>query len=130
MSRVSGAFAMLDAGDGAPPPSGMYRNRKLLDLAHRITFCQNCGTHVHEGCEPGHSNLSEHGKGFRLKAHDCFFAALCSRCHGWLDNSGGLGKDPTGRYTSSRDDKREMFRRAMDSTMLLLWQLELVRVAP
>lgn len=96
-----------------------YENRALLDLAKYVP-CQNCG--ADDGTiVPAHSNLSEHGKGKNLKAHDCFFAALCQRCHGWYDNQGGLGKDPTGVWDSTRADKREMFMRAKDKTLLLLF---------
>ena len=106
---------------------GMFRCRKLLDLAHRIDICQNCGAHT-GGCEPAHSNLDAHGKGFKLKADDCFFAALCHACHAWLDNSAGRGWDPGGLYTDSRADKREMFIRAMHRTWLELWRLNFLKV--
>ena len=110
-------------------PLGMYRNRKLLDLAHRIQQCTNCGAWRAEGMDPAHSNQQDHGKGKALKGHDCFFAALCSRCHRWLDNQGGLGKDPSGRYDSTREDKRQMFNRAMHTTWLEMWRQKLVRVS-
>lgn len=108
---------------------GMYRNRPLLDLAHKITTCQNCGRYQGEGCHPAHSNLSEHGKGKGLKAHDCFFAALCTYCHHWLDNQGGQGMDPSDRYCSNVIDKRDMFLRAKDKTVLELFRTGLVVVA-
>jgi hypothetical protein len=112
-----------------PIERGMFRNRRLLDLAHGIDICQNCGRGRSEGMDPAHSNLEEHGKGFKLKAHDCFFAALCNLCHSWLDNSGGRGFDPSGRYHWDRDGKREMFVRAMHATWLLLWRAGKVKVA-
>lgn len=108
---------------------GMYRNRGLLDLAHDLQICANCGRHSPEGLEPAHSNLEAHGKGFRLKAHDCFFAALCNACHAWYDNAGGSGLDPTGIWKSTWEDKREMLLRAMHKTMLELWRLGKLRVA-
>lgn len=111
---------------GAYLPRGMFRNRALLDLAHQVERCQNCGAH-RGGCEPAHSNLQEHGRGKDSKSHDCFFAALCHRCHAWLDQ--GRGKDPTDVYDCTGGDKREMFIRAMHKTWLLLWQLALVKVA-
>lgn len=114
--------------DGVYMARGMYRNRALLDCAHEIERCMNCTAHT-GGCEPAHSNLEEHGKGKGLKAHDCFFAVLCHRCHAWLDNSGGSGKDPSGIYESTREDKRLMFLRAMCRTMLELWRLGKVKVA-
>lgn len=107
---------------GSYLPRGMYRNRALLDLAHKMDQCQNCGVSTPEGCEPAHSNLSEHGKGKGLKAHDAFFAALCHQCHAWADNQGGHGKDPTGTYLNNPEAKREMFVRAMHKTWLHLFQ--------
>lgn len=106
---------------------GMFRSRRMLDLAHRITTCMNCGAQRTEGMDPAHSNLGEHGKGKGLKAHDCFFAALCSACHRWLDNQ-GHGKDPTGRYDSKPWDKREMFVKAMHATWLFCWRQDWLRV--
>ena len=100
-----------------------YRNRKLLDLAEGRA-CQNCG--AQDGTiVAAHSNLPEHGKGARIKAHDCFHAWLCFRCHSWLDQ-GGVGRDPTGVYRPTRDDKAEMFCRAMDRTTLELWREGLI----
>ena len=114
-------------GEGLYLPRGMYRNRALLDLAHGIDTCQNCGTSMPEGCEPAHSNEGAHGKGKGLKAHDCFFAALCHACHAWCDNQGGRGKDPTGVW--EWDEKHDMFVRAMHKTWVLLWQMGKLKVA-
>lgn len=105
---------------------GMFRSRRLLDLAHRIESCQNCGRHI-EGCEPAHSNEPEHGKGAGLKSHDCFFAALCHTCHAWYDNRGGYGMDPSGRFQYS--ERAEMFTKAMHATWLSLWQSHKLRAA-
>lgn len=116
-------------GEGAYLTRGMYRNRKLLDCAHAIEHCTNCGAYQVEGCEPAHSNLEEHGKGKGLKGHDCFWAALCHACHAWLDNSGGLGTDPTRIWKSTREDKKAMFVRAMFRTWLELWRLEKLLVS-
>lgn len=107
---------------------GMYRNRALLDTAHEIERCMNCGAH-RGGCEPAHSNEPEHGKAVGGKSHDCFFAALCERCHRWYDNQAGNGQDPSLRYDATRQGKREMFTRAMDATRLELWRLGKLRVA-
>lgn len=107
----------------------MFRSRVLLDLAHGMERCTNCGRHSPEGLEPAHSNLDEHGKGFKLKAHDCFFAALCSLCHRWLDNQAGGGRDPSELYEATRDGKREMFVKAMHRTWLELWRLGKLRTA-
>lgn len=103
-----------------------YRNQALRDLA-RDKPCQHCG--ADDGtCVWAHSNLGEHGKGKSLKAHDCFGAILCYRCHSWLDQ-GSSGLDPTGVWSPTRDDKREMFIRAMHKTWLFLWERGLIRVS-
>ncbi len=102
-----------------------YRNRALLDLAHRDDMeCGNCG--AVGPCEPAHSNQQNHGKGASHKAHDVFFAALCHPCHAWLDQ--GIGEDPTGVWAGNRSDKQMMWRRAFDRTLLLLWRRRLVCV--
>lgn len=96
----------------------MFRSRSLLDLAHRLHSCANCGAYSVDGLEPAHSNLPEHGKGVGLKAHDCFHAALCPSCHRWLDNQGGHRHDPSGLYEPTKEGKRAMFTRAMHITIL------------
>ena len=108
-------------GDVAYLARGMYRNRALLNLAHGIEHCQNCGAYAPEGCEPAHSNLQEHGRGKDNKSHDCYFAALCHACHTWLD-AAMRGTDPSRVYSPDREGKREMFVRAMHRTWLTLWQ--------
>lgn len=101
----------------------MFRSRKLLDLA-RGESCVNCG--AEDGTiVAAHSNRPEHGKGQSLKAHDCYIAFLCARCHGWLDQ--GSGMDPTHTYQGNRDEKREMFATAMDRTTLRLWQRKKIK---
>lgn len=49
--------------------------------------CQYCdaddGTIV-----AAHSNKYQHGKGGAIKAHDCFIAYLCFRCHQIVDGNG------------------------------------------
>lgn len=103
-----------------------YRNRRLLDAAHQVQECQNCGRFT-EGCEPAHSNLGEHGKAVSMKSADCYFACLCHTCHSWLDQ--GHGMDPTGTFDGTREDKAAMWRRAYDKTVLLLWSRGMVKVA-
>lgn len=95
-----------------------YRNRALLDLAHSIHFCMHCAGHAPDGCEPAHANWSAYGKGMSIKAHDCYFAALCHRCHAELDQG-----------PVSREDKQAMWRAAFDRTLLTLWEQGMVRVA-
>jgi hypothetical protein len=88
-----------------------YRNRRLLDLAHRVTECQNCGRWT-DGCEPAHANWHEYGKGGALKAHDLYHAALCHDCHAMLDQGNTL----------SKDEKKALWQHAHRKTMLLYFQ--------
>lgn len=105
---------------------GMVRIRALLDLA-RGKPCQNCG--ADDGTTvAAHSNDQEHGRGKDLQSHDCFHAWLCVRCHHWYDHC-GFGLDPTKTFEPTREGKRQMFRRAMNRTLLELWRRKLVRVA-
>lgn len=90
-----------------------YRNRKLLDLAHELHDCTAqiegvCIGYSEHGLEPAHSNQSVHGKGGHLKAHDCFHAAMCHNCHAELDQGKHL----------SREERREIWQRAYDATIL------------
>lgn len=102
-----------------------YRNEQLLRLA-RGKPCANCGAQD-DTVVAAHSNMQEHGRGHAHKSHDCFVAFLCVRCHSFYD--AGKGKDPTGIYSDSRQDKAEMFRRAMDKTWRFCWEKELICVA-
>ncbi len=100
-----------------------YRSPALLRLA-RDQSCVNCG--LEDGSiVSAHSNWSEHGKGMSIKAHDIFSAHLCFRCHSWLDQ--GTGRDPTGEWSS--DQKRYMFQRAFERTLLRLCQQGRVRIS-
>lgn len=100
-----------------------YRNQKILKHANEQT-CQNCGKQ-NNTVVAAHSNLSEHGKGKGIKSHDLFVAFLCQDCHAWLDQ--GSGPDPTGIWRSDREDKREMFMRAMHKTQLILVHDEILK---
>jgi hypothetical protein len=61
----------------------------LLDLAHKVNECQfrlpGCLGYSPEGCEPAHSNHSEHGKGKSQKADDDQHTAACHNCHVYYD---------------------------------------------
>lgn len=103
------------------------RNRRLLDLAHRVTSCMNCGRYT-EGCEPAHANGIEAGKGQSIKGQDNRHAALCHDCHAFYD-SGGTGRDPSGRYHACRADKLEMWTRAHMATFDHYWSQGWIRVA-
>jgi hypothetical protein len=65
-----------------------YRNRRLLNLAHRVQECQFkspvCRGFSAHGCEPIHSDFSEHGKGMGIKAADDQHVAGCHDCHVWF----------------------------------------------
>lgn len=104
---------------------GMFRNATLLAAA-RGMVCQNCkaddGTIV-----SAHSNEQEHGRGKDSQSHDCFFAWLCNRCHYFYDH-GSTGMDPTKTWKATREDKRAMFMKAKDRTLLELWRLGKLKV--
>jgi hypothetical protein len=103
-----------------------YENRALLDLV-KLLPCQNCG--ADDGTiVPAHSNSSVHGKGAHRKSDDLFHAALCCRCHRWLDQPGGNEMDPTGIWAPVRADREEMFRRSMENTHREYWKRGLVGV--
>jgi hypothetical protein len=73
----------------------IYRNRRLLDLAHRVTACQfrlpGCPGYAGDsGCEPAHSNQSKHGKGKSIKAADDQHVASCHHCHMIYDGQLGI----------------------------------------
>lgn len=89
-----------------------YRNRRLLNLAHRVTECQFrspvCRGHSPHGCEPIHSDFSEHGKGMGIKASDDQHAAGCHDCHVWF-----------GGKHLPRDELMAMFIEARQRTFAL-----------
>jgi hypothetical protein len=95
-----------------------HRDRRYLDLAHKIHECTNCGCYVPEGCEPAHSNQQRHGKGTSIKANDCFVAALCHECHRHLDS--GLG---------DRIEKQSMWQFAFERTLLIYFLNGWLKVA-
>jgi hypothetical protein len=72
----------------------IYRNRRLLDLAHRLNACQfmlpGCQKYSPDGCEPAHSNQGKHGKGKGIKAADDQHVASCSWCHRVYDGQRGF----------------------------------------
>ena len=91
-----------------------YRNRKLLDLAHRVNECQLqldgiCEGYSPDGCEPAHSNWLIHGKGGSTKADDVYHCAACHSCHFQLDQGTIFNKA----------EKLEYWRRGFERTMLL-----------
>ena len=84
-----------------------YRNRDLLNLAHKLHDCPLCQRYSVDGLEPAHSNQSKHGKALGLKGHDNFHAAICHDCHALLDNG-----------MLNREDAVSMWEMAYDLTML------------
>lgn len=104
----------------AIPKHEAHRDRKLLDLAHKVHVCQSCGRHVEHGCEPAHANGALWGKGLAKKADDWAHAALCHPCHAWLDQ--GADMSPCGHYMGTRYGKREMWTRAHFKTMSHYWR--------
>ena len=104
-----------------------HRSRAMLNLAHRVTECMNCGQHT-PGCEPAHENGVAAGKGFGIKSHDHRHAALWHACHAFYDQ-GGNGMDPSGLYAATNKDKREMWTRAHLRTMDHYWSQGWLRVA-
>jgi hypothetical protein len=95
------------------------RNRSLLNLAHHVHECTNCGEYVPSGCEPAHANWSEFGKGAMVKANDHWHAALCHRCHAELDQG----------MTLTREERKSLWQRAHIKTMDLYWHKGWIKVA-
>ena len=102
-----------------------YLNRRLLDLAHGIDTCMNCGTFC-GGCEPAHEDTLEGGKAGGQKAHDNRHAALCHDCHVWYD-SVRAGRDPSGVYLPHQ--RQEMWDRAHRRTFDVYWRRGQLKVA-
>lgn len=109
-------------GVGQPDPraaqDGNFRDRSLLDLAHHIHECQLqlpgvCTGYSVEGCEPAHSNNAVHGKGARIKAHDCWHAAACHACHAEIDQGHRFTKEEKVDFMAAgiRRTLLEYFRR-------------------
>ena len=88
-----------------------YRNRKLLNLAHKLpcqaTFPHECSEY--QGVEPAHSDQQIFGRGHGHKSHDCFFAALCNTAHMMLD-------------TFEREQKQAEWLRAYIKTQVYLYE--------
>lgn len=87
-----------------------HRSKKLTQLA-RDEECVNCG--AQDGTVVWcHSNLSEHGKGMGIKAHDCMGMFLCSICHHQLDQG----------FMWSKEEKRERIFKWICQTHIRLWK--------
>ena len=84
----------------------MFRSSKLLKSVREID-CQLCGKYGHS--VPAHANWQQYGKGYGLKAHDCFIAAVCTDCHAKIDGV-------TGKLTDL--EKHELWQKAWIRTVL------------
>jgi beta-glucanase (GH16 family) len=62
--------------------------------------------------QAAHANWGLYGKGMGQKAHDCFVAALCIRCHAELDQGKNL----------SADERQQMWESAFRKTLLALFE--------
>jgi hypothetical protein len=93
----------------------IYRNRKLLDLSHRINDCQfrlpGCQRYSVDGCEPAHSNQQKHGKGKGIKAADDQHVASCPWCHRVYDGQRG--------FVLPREEANQLFDEARTRTFML-----------
>jgi hypothetical protein len=125
MTRVAKSGVTKPNADIA---KGNHRDRGLLDLAHEVYACTNCDRHVEHGCEPAHENGIAAGKGQSIKGGDHRHFAGCHECHLFYD-SGSVGMDPSGRYSATREDKRQLFDSAHKRTFDEYWKRGWLRVA-
>lgn len=100
----------------------VYRNRRLLNLAHSINECQIglpdvCAGYSVDGCEPAHGPKSMLGGGGALKSDDVF-AAGCHACHVEIDQGKRL----------SRDERQWFWLRGAARTWALLMKRGLLQV--
>lgn len=86
-----------------------YRNRALLNLAHKLNVCPLCGQYSGHGLEPAHSDQQKHGKGMGHKAADHFHAAICHACHELLPTLDRQARDLT-------------WQRAFEATLTAYWE--------
>lgn len=96
----------------------MFRSPKLLKHA-KGSSCKRC-MNAYETVVPAHSNWHEHGKGTSLKAHDCFVAFLCQRCHDEIDGRVKTALSP--------EERKEEWRKAHDATILYLFLRGFIKV--
>lgn len=87
-----------------------YRNQRILNVPkHGDVPCCYCG--IMDGTiVAAHSNQGRHGKGFGIKAHDCFVAFLCNSCHTFVDQ----GK-------ADQDIKQSVWQAAHVKSLPWLW---------
>lgn len=91
-----------------------YRNRRLLDLAHRVQICQfqlpPCAGYSVEGCEPAHSNHQIHGRGHGFKADDDQHVAACPHCHRYYDGGKLPRTEAFDTFTAARERTFALYR--------------------
>lgn len=94
-----------------------FRSQKLRDAAknYDCVLCETPGKTV--GAHPNRVAL---GKGVGCKAHDCYLAYVCDRCHGMIDGQIKLDE----KYSSPE----ECWTIAYLRTVLIWFQDGLVRV--
>lgn len=88
------------------------RNERWLKAVRSIECCVLCGRY---GVQAAHINES---KGMGMKTHDVWTAALCPACHHELDNGNKL----------SREERREILRKAVLDTIAQLARMERIEV--
>lgn len=74
------------------PGFGMYRNRKLLNLAKECPRCMACERPSDGTIVAAHSNQLRDGKGRGLKSHDFRIAFLDFECHAFLDQGAAMSR--------------------------------------
>lgn len=87
----------------------MIRDKAWLKAVASLS-CQHCG--VEGMTQAAHANWGVYGKGMGQKAHDCFVAALCIRCHAELDQGKNL----------SADERQQMWESAFRKTLVALFE--------
>ena len=95
-----------------------FREPKLMKACRELECTALLPGCEHYGCVGAHSNQLRHGKGMSIKAHDCFIAAMCARCHHEIDFG----------VTMNREQKIECWEAAHRQTVLELWRRELIGV--
>lgn len=111
-----------EASDPPPTPKRMIRSEKIRASANGETCTMgsprcNGDSATTVWC---HSNHSEHGKGYGLKAHDVMGFYGCSGCHQWYDFES---------RSWDADDRKMYFYRAWSASLLRLVEKGLIEVA-
>lgn len=97
-----------------------WRSTKMLALAQEAPYCMSCGM-TNDGtllCAC-HSNELAHGRGMGHKAADWAVAYCCADCHSRMDGRSG---------TLSKEEKRQIWRRAFIKTMGWLFESGRIRL--